>query len=507
MANALENRCPACTDPGKLTCAGCKNVKYCSPECQQSDWQFHRSLCRSYQSFLPQCRPDESMRRVIYFPPNEKKPEFRWLSVWNAEDCQEVQYQPLLDAGTGSKALPETQHIQENKLINFDLGKRRINLVFDDMFFQKYTKSNQAARTATNGRAGSEWRGPMIAFAGEVDDPVGCECYHKMIKALDIEMRDFSDLVSHMIYYGREDECGKLRKGGKILAMKMNCDAERMEDGAPFTQVVKVPRLHPVFEGGGEVCGISKLVDMPLLLCKYPDKRYRTVPNNENRVNHCVTWMQLNVDPHSDKFGWAFGWMGGQVPNVLVARADRKPLSEDVLRAFADFCSDKIQPLFEAALESGSQRRKQAAVNSVTPTKWNLYLRDYLRFPRGEAMGSYVPDTTDSPGSEDSQGSPSSIESARPRAALQLRAVAPTATFRPLLRVSTVKRPMTAPKRASKLALSQATLQDIRRPQTFKTGRTQVYAEQSSPNTEGKVPVSLASYQYQGWRWLSNFGI
>lgn len=63
------------------------------------------------------------------------------------------------------------------------------------------------------------------------------------------------------------------------------------------------------------------------------------------------------------------------MPNVLIARADRKPLSEDVLGAFGDFCSDVVQPAFEAALESRSQRRKQAAVNSITPARWNSYLK------------------------------------------------------------------------------------------------------------------------------------
>jgi hypothetical protein len=70
-------RCPSGTERETLTCTGCKNVKYCSPACQQPDLQFHKVLCRSFEDF--ETRPSQDMCRAICFPPDQPKPEFRCL--------------------------------------------------------------------------------------------------------------------------------------------------------------------------------------------------------------------------------------------------------------------------------------------------------------------------------------------------------------------------------------------------------------------------------------------
>ncbi|KAF8992051.1 hypothetical protein BDQ17DRAFT_1413515 [Cyathus striatus] len=48
---ALENDlCAHCTNRGNPTlknCSGCRQIKYCSKECQKADWKRHKSECRS----------------------------------------------------------------------------------------------------------------------------------------------------------------------------------------------------------------------------------------------------------------------------------------------------------------------------------------------------------------------------------------------------------------------------------------------------------------------------
>ncbi|KAF8992050.1 hypothetical protein BDQ17DRAFT_1370030 [Cyathus striatus] len=50
---ALENDlCAHCTNKGNPTlkkCSGCRQIKYCSKECQKADWKRHKRECRSIQ--------------------------------------------------------------------------------------------------------------------------------------------------------------------------------------------------------------------------------------------------------------------------------------------------------------------------------------------------------------------------------------------------------------------------------------------------------------------------
>ena len=44
-----EKRCQKCGGPGKpklLVCSGCKDVSYCSADCQKADWKGHKGICR-----------------------------------------------------------------------------------------------------------------------------------------------------------------------------------------------------------------------------------------------------------------------------------------------------------------------------------------------------------------------------------------------------------------------------------------------------------------------------
>lgn len=37
--------CPVCLERGSKLCQGCRNISYCSPEHQKSDWKRHRNEC------------------------------------------------------------------------------------------------------------------------------------------------------------------------------------------------------------------------------------------------------------------------------------------------------------------------------------------------------------------------------------------------------------------------------------------------------------------------------
>ncbi|TFK33607.1 hypothetical protein BDQ12DRAFT_614957, partial [Crucibulum laeve] len=42
-------KCSVCRRKGKprvKECTGCRKVRYCSPECQKSDWKTHKAKCK-----------------------------------------------------------------------------------------------------------------------------------------------------------------------------------------------------------------------------------------------------------------------------------------------------------------------------------------------------------------------------------------------------------------------------------------------------------------------------
>ena len=53
-----EIGCTRCLKKRSLTvlrrCTGCKRSRYCSKDCQRSDWPSHKQLCKSIQSQNPQ---------------------------------------------------------------------------------------------------------------------------------------------------------------------------------------------------------------------------------------------------------------------------------------------------------------------------------------------------------------------------------------------------------------------------------------------------------------------
>ncbi|KAJ3536151.1 hypothetical protein NM688_g6875 [Phlebia brevispora] len=41
--------CEVCSNDASLVCSACKTTRYCSPECQLSDWKAHKKTCKMHQ--------------------------------------------------------------------------------------------------------------------------------------------------------------------------------------------------------------------------------------------------------------------------------------------------------------------------------------------------------------------------------------------------------------------------------------------------------------------------
>ncbi|KAH7081157.1 hypothetical protein BKA63DRAFT_561719 [Paraphoma chrysanthemicola] len=79
---ASSQLCAMCMKEGSKACGGCHEMRYCSTECQKSDWQIHKMACKSLKAFSDANRPHQIgfiYRRAIYFPVDEARPRFIWI--------------------------------------------------------------------------------------------------------------------------------------------------------------------------------------------------------------------------------------------------------------------------------------------------------------------------------------------------------------------------------------------------------------------------------------------
>ncbi|KAF7355649.1 MYND-type domain-containing protein [Mycena sanguinolenta] len=72
-----NDRCYCCNQPGERklrTCSRCKVARYCSPQCQKSDWPNHKLNCIDHKTTL-KSHPDSTMQ-------NQLKVFLKWIDLW-----------------------------------------------------------------------------------------------------------------------------------------------------------------------------------------------------------------------------------------------------------------------------------------------------------------------------------------------------------------------------------------------------------------------------------------
>ncbi len=90
------------SEPGSRACTGCRNMHYCSLECQEADWHVesntnlschssdvcvsrhaHKHFCSAFKNFTTP--PNEQVARVIMLPETSKMPYSIWLPITGDE--------------------------------------------------------------------------------------------------------------------------------------------------------------------------------------------------------------------------------------------------------------------------------------------------------------------------------------------------------------------------------------------------------------------------------------
>ena len=378
MAAVVDSSCPCGEDDGKLTCGGCRNIKYCSVECQEADWLSHKLLCKTFKDF--QERPEPGMRRIIVFLPGESKPKFMWRPMEQHWGYQTVTFQDFMKLDTCKSTGTDCHQFTLKPL------KRNLNVRFDDDFIAKYTEENKAITKATGGRLFWKWRGPVFAECGLNHGPD-----KDITQIRDMDMRSFADLVAFFMDYANHSTENRTRKRKqKVLAVRSNCVGEQRLSGVPPFVQVEVPAFHPVFDSFFGIPKISVVVQMPLQTARYNDLRKfeHTQPGDvENQAitfMHCEPETNALVDLANNRSAFGFPppcWQYN-VGNVLIVKADRKPLKVDTVAAFASYCQHHLLQYFNWQGErekdgSSSGSYKQKAANEIASGKFKKYLKQW----------------------------------------------------------------------------------------------------------------------------------
>ncbi|KAG2496163.1 hypothetical protein HYH03_005765 [Edaphochlamys debaryana] len=147
-----------------------------------------------------------------------------------------------------------------------------------------------------------------------------------------------------------------------------------------FFRTTSVPETHPVFSQGA-VSPVAARVGLPLRVFRLDPRPSHTIPDSERSAfeNQRVTFLMM-----SPASGFAaMEWQDG-VGNVVLARADRRPLPFQHVEALWEFCMDLLNKF-------GDDEGVDPAVD-ITPAKWQAHFRSYARrYGRSRAEWRDVP--------------------------------------------------------------------------------------------------------------------
>lgn len=371
--SANESYCGHCGKSASRRCGQCKDICYCTLECQQADWydrdakfkltrtlltgvcrQFHKLLCKQVDSFRE--KTNEAVRRAIFLPEHEDKPILLWLPVECAgEEGDEYVDEAPKDVShelgvpsdernkksvmpapnnvileSGSPKAMYLSLVHDNKGCGELLDHSIVMMIRQD---QPDCAPNQCLSRLAPG-AGFNIRGPVVFLrhTRAADPP----------STLDIRTSDFTLAINGIIELGKPTSSGKNldvadhRK--KVLGVKISQDPLRFEH-------VEVPRRHPVFKTG-KLYGITDVLKSPIRMFKYPVGTAPAIDDDPGHKHHTMSLnaLCLNIDRHSPDFAKIPAAFTDHLSPVLLVCADGRELSHCKLGNLCDLINNKIQP-------------------------------------------------------------------------------------------------------------------------------------------------------------------
>ncbi|RMY58154.1 hypothetical protein D0863_12363 [Hortaea werneckii] len=251
---------------------------------------------------------------------------------------------------------------------------------------------NEAIANATDHRATSPWRGPIVAFCGRPDTGADAD----IVEVYDMDMEAYSHVIAHLIDYENSTTAYLSSVGPKIHGVKVLCDGELKMDMGERFRSVKVPRCHPMVRTpDSELSQISqslltminKRIGMPLVFARYP------VDENTDAENRFVTVMLSSLEkrsqldqpiPDDDELdiGFTRDYWAHDVGSVLAFHEDLvTPLAPKTLRHFAEFCDHVAHRFLRRTHEDHDEDEEgvltvEEALSQITREGWEEFVRE-----------------------------------------------------------------------------------------------------------------------------------
>lgn len=190
--DTIDNRCVYCYQGSNQRCSACRQVPYCSKECQKKDWSSHKWFCKLQ---YPEKEPNKNSVRAVLLPVDSERPTF--VNVDRKLDCSLT----LTPAGSAAVARvrgsgePDRldawySGYEQSVFLGDDAGNgrrmrwfpmhagvkynRMITVFFRDNFWYDGSEPNRCIATITKGENTSRWKGPVLIYqSNRVSDVVG----------------------------------------------------------------------------------------------------------------------------------------------------------------------------------------------------------------------------------------------------------------------------------------------------------------------------------------------
>lgn len=402
-SNTVENLglCSKCWIEAKILCNECKNMPYCSPDCQTLDSEAHKILCESFTNYSTHDRPTSGHRRCVLFE-TDGHIRFVWAKLEYMELSEVINPNNLLRSiPHGARMLHFARHPKLNRLLDHVVG---IFITEDSLKPECRMDLNLSIeRVTTSSRSKDQlYRGPVLAAA--MQDRI-----MEPSRWGDITLKDFSCTIDFLdLYPGVKPYAAdlkfpdmKLLRRGVVVSKTLDAPSayEDLKEVCAATRVVSLKgrgkgneteihefdfvNLGPDMEFRCNLSLLSRL-EIPLHVTKDCQNRLENLNNN----NAIVSSFKRNVTQGSETFGSAEGATCG---DFLVFRIDGINLTEyyiavvsgftkhhltDVFNRYAEKCYDTVTPFSE-----------EDTLAEITAAKFDKYCDVWKSKARkGEAM-------------------------------------------------------------------------------------------------------------------------